>query len=304
MEQSSRIADLVDKLQAWLDALVVALPNAAAALLILLVALLIARGVRKALTRLLGRFSSHEQVNRLFATLGYVAVVGTGIFIALGVLGLSKTVTTLLAGVGILGLALGFAFQDIAENFIAGVMMAFRRPIQFGDLIETNGHFGTVEDVNLRTTVLRTLDGKHVIVPNSEVIQNVVVNLSRTPDLRVDIACGVAYGDDLETAERIALEALQDVPGRDTTRDVELYYDSFGDSSINFTARFWIQYSRHIDFLSARSEAIKRLKKSFDEGGITIPFPIRTLDFGVAGGVGLDEVIGSVPAQLGNQEVE
>ncbi|MEX0599113.1 MAG: mechanosensitive ion channel family protein [Rhodothermales bacterium] len=77
---------------------------------------------------------------------------------------------------------------------------------------------------------------------------------------------------------------------RDTSTDVELYYDGFGDSSINFVVRFWIDYRNHSDYLGARSDAIKRIKKAFDENGITIPFPIRTLDFGVVGGVNLDEV--------------
>lgn len=281
----------MEKFQDWLATFAAALPNIAVAVLIVLLSVLAAKVLRRTVMQLLERISSHRQVNSLFATLTYVAVIGAGLFIALGVLGLSKTVTTLLAGVGILGLALAFAFQDIAENFIAGVMMAFRRPIEIGDLIETNDVLGTVEDINLRTTIVQTPDGKHVIIPNSDVVQNPIVNFSRSAELRVDLACGVAYGDDLEQAERIAVQALVDVPQRDRQRDVELHYESFGDSSINFVVRFWIDYRSHAAYLSARSEAIKRLKRDFDAHGITIPFPIQTLDFGVVGGVNLDEVL-------------
>lgn len=291
MDGQSNLAELADKLSGWLDALVVALPNIAAALLIFIVSLVAARILRRAVSRLLQRTSTNTQVTRLAAATVWIAVIGVGLFIALGVLGLSKTVTTLLAGVGILGLALGFAFQDIAENFIAGVMMAFRRPLQIGDIVATNDFMGTVEDVNLRTTVLLTPDGKHAIIPNSSVFQNPIVNFSRSAELRVDLACGVAYGDDLEEAERLAVQAVEAVSSRDRRRDVELFYESFGDSSINFVVRFWIEYRGQKDFFAARSEAIKRLKRTFDENGITIPFPIRTLDFGVVGGVNLDEVL-------------
>ncbi len=304
MNESSNLSELAAKLQGWVDALIVALPNIAAAVLIVLLSILLAKGLRRTVSHLLDRVSSHKQVNSLFSTLTYAAVVGAGLFVALGVLGLSKTVTTLLAGIGILGLALGFAFQDIAENFISGVIMAFRRPIQIGDLIQTNDFFGIVEEVNLRTTVLRTSDGKHVIVPNSDVIQNPLVNYTRTGELRVDLACGVAYGDDLEQAERLAVEAVEPVAGRDARRDVELFYESFGDSSIHFVIRFWIEYRTYADFLTARSEAIKRIKNAFDEHGITIPFPIRTLDFGVVGGVNLDEALGNKNANRDKERTD
>lgn len=239
----------------------------------------------------LDRVSDYRQVNNLVATLTYVAVMITGVFIALGVVNLDRTVATLLAGIGIVGLALGFAFQDIAANFIAGVMMAFRRPLLVGDVVETNDFIGVVHEVNVRTTIVRTFQGKHVLIPNKEVYGESLVNYSRSPDLRVDLECGIAYGDDLSEAEQIAMEALSSLEMRDKTRDVELLWESFGDSSINFVIRFWITYHVQTDFLHARSEAIKRLKTAFDENGITIPFPIRTLDFGVVGGEKLNEVL-------------
>ena len=172
-----------------------------------------------------------------------------------------------------------------------GVLMAFRRPLQEGDIVETNDFSGVVQDVNLRTTVVRTFDGKDVLIPNKSVFQNPLVNYSRTPDLRVDLSCGVAYGDDLEKAERVAVAAVEGVMARDPARPVELFYEAFGDSSINFTVRFWIAYRRQTDYLGARSEAVKRIKRAFDENGITIPFPIRTLDFGILGGEKLSEVL-------------
>lgn len=291
MDIDGALRGLGEKLFGWIESLIIMLPNFVAAVALVLVAALVARWARRIVYHTLERVSTYRQVNNLMATTMYVAVLTTGIFVALGIVNLDRTVATLLAGIGIVGLALGFAFQDIAENFIAGVMMAFRRPLQVGDIVETNDFFGIVHEVNLRTTIMRTLQGKHVLIPNKEVYANSLVNYSRSPDLRIDLECGVAYGDDLEQAERIARDALSGLEMRDKARDVDVFWESFGDSSINFVVQFWITYRVQSDFLRARSEAIKRLKTAFDENGITIPFPIRTLDFGVVGGEKLSEVL-------------
>jgi small conductance mechanosensitive channel len=145
-----------------------------------------------------------------------------------------------------------------------------------------------VHDVNLRTTIVRTFQGQHVIIPNKDIFQNPLVNYSKTTSRRVDLRCGVAYGDDLQEAERVAVDAITKAGD---VEDVELFYEEFGDSSINFVLRFWIHFEKQTDFLGARSRAIKQLKGAFDEHGITIPFPIRTLDFGVVGGEKLSEVL-------------
>jgi small conductance mechanosensitive channel len=130
-----------------------------------------------------------------------------------------------------------------------------------------------------------------VIIPNKDIFQNPLVNYSRNPVKRVDLACGVAYGDDLDKVERVAISAVEGLEQRKTDRDIGFFYEEFGGSSINFVVNFWIDYSAHGQFLSARSTAIKKLKRAFDENGITIPFPIRTLDFGVVGGEKLSDVL-------------
>jgi len=290
MDFGAVFSDLVDKLQGWLAALILLLPNFVAAVLIVTVAVLVARVARRAVYGLLRRTSSFTTVNQLLSTIAYAAVLGAGVFAALGVLQLSTVVVSLLAGVGIVGLALGFAFQDLASNFIAGVLLSIRRPFVEGNLIEKGDFMGVVTEINLRSTKLRTLQGQTVIIPNAEVFTNPVVNYS-TGERRVDLRCGVAYGDDLEQARDVALAAVRRVEGVREDRPVDFYFEEFGDSSIDFVLRFWIAFERQPDFLRARSEAIIALKRAFDEAGVTIPFPIRTLDFGVVGGERLDEVL-------------
>lgn len=290
---------ILDTLQGWWKTAIEMLPNLAVAVVVLIVFWILARLVRSTLRRGLKSTPVQPPVRRLLVrTVGF-GILATGLFVALGVLGLSKTVTTLLAGVGILGLALGFAFQDIAANFMSGIMMTFRRPFELGERIESHGYEGSVEEISLRSTVIRTPTGQMVRIPNKEVYSNPLVNYSETGVRRVDLGCGVSYGDDLEKVRKVALEALEGISHRVEDRGADFFYTEFGGSSIDFVVRFWVEYARHGQYLQARSEAIGNLKAAFDREGIVIPFPIRTLDFGVAGGKGLGEELEPVVASLG-----
>lgn len=287
----SPVQTLTEKLTGWLQGAIALLPNLVVAILIIIVFWLLARVARGIVRNLIARVSSNRQIAGLLATLSYVAVIAIGIFVALGVLELDSTVNRLLAGVGIIGLALGFAFQDLAANFMAGVIMSFQRPFKLDDIVETNGHMGVVEDLSLRSTFIRTFQNQVVMVPNKDIFGNPLVNYSTKGKRRVDLSCGVAYGDDLAKAKEIAVSAIEGLELRDESRNVEFFYNEFGGSSINFALRFWIDFDKQTDFLQAQSEGIMALKRAFDDGGITIPFPIRTLDFGVVGGEPLREAL-------------
>lgn len=272
---------ILDKVTGWVEGFIELLPNLAVAIVVVLVFVLLAKVLRNVVRRLLEQISDNTQVRELLATVVYVAIIAAGVFVALGLLNLDKTVSSLLAGVGILGLALGFAFQDIAANFVSGVLLAFRRPFSEGDLAEVNGLFGRIQHVTLRSTIVRDLDGQIVYVPNKDVFANPIRNFSTLGERRVAIAVGVSYDDDLETAKRAALEAVKSLSMCKEDRPVELYYNEFGGSSINFTVRFWIDFKHtQPDYLEAQSQAIIAIKKAFDENDVSIPFPIRTLDLG------------------------
>lgn len=296
MDLEQAVRDALAKVTGWVEALVESLPEIVSAILILLVFSFLARSARSVVRRLMDRVTDHGPVKSLVATGAYVGLWALGLFLALGVLQLDQAVTSLLAGVGILGLALGFAFQDIAQNFIAGVLMAIRRPFTDGDLIETNGHFGRVEDIDLRGTQIRTLQGQLVRIPNGKVYGEALVNYSAARGRRMDLACGVTYGDDLERARDVALSAMEDVVGRDRTREPELFYEGFGGSSIDFMLRLWLEDTEQMTFLRARSDAVIRLKKAFDANEVGIPFPIVTLDFSDSGTRLLDEPLRALRA--------
>jgi small conductance mechanosensitive channel len=282
---------LARKLTGWGRAFILALPNFLLAVLIVVVSWVLARGARNVVRRLLRRVSHSEQVTYLLCQMAYIAVLVAGTFAALGILGLQKTVASLLAGAGIIGLALGFAFQEIAANLMAGIYLSVRRPFRPGHLIKSRDYFGTVVEVNLRWTQLLTQQGQLVLIPNKQVFENPIMNYTIQGTRRVDITLGVSYGDDLEKVRKVAMEAVASVPGRLLEREVELFYEELADSAVNFIVRFWIPFKTQRDYLAARSEAILRIKRAFDANGITIPFPTHTLDFAVKGGETLDEVL-------------
>ncbi|WP_246043167.1 mechanosensitive ion channel family protein [Fodinibius saliphilus] len=283
---------LIDKLQGWLNATIEMLPNLVLAVIILVAFVILGKLIRKMVNRLLHKATDNKTIIDLLETIAGVIIVGIGVFIALGVLQLQGTVTSLLAGAGIVGLAIGFAFQDIAANFISGVLLSFRHPFGKGDIIESNDYYGTVQKINLRNTLIKTPQGQLVYVPNKVVYENPFINYTASYERRIDLSCGVSYGDDLEKAKKLAIEAVESLDNYDNSREVELYYEEFGGSSINFSIRFWVDFRQNSDFLSARSDAIMAITKKFDEHDIMIPFPIRTLDFGIRGGEKLNTVLG------------
>ena len=165
MRSGEALQKVLDKLSNWLEQLILLLPNLVVATLVVVAFWFLARLIQNLIVQLLRRVSSVEEMNRLVATVLSFAIFAAGVFIALGIVGLDKTVTSLLAGAGIVALAIGLAFQNIATNFIAGIFLSTRRPFQLHHLIETNNVLGTVQSISLRSTELRTPQGQVVLDP-------------------------------------------------------------------------------------------------------------------------------------------
>ncbi|QNF32717.1 mechanosensitive ion channel [Adhaeribacter swui] len=288
-ELEEALSLLIKKLEIWMKQLVLMLPNLIIALVLLVITFYVARQMRRFSEKLLTRVSHSAALNNLFATMVQTGALLLGIFFVLTILKLDKTVTTMLAGVGIIGLALGLAFQDIATNFISGVIIAVRKPFTVGDVIETNEYFGTIERINMRTIDLRRVTGELVKVPNRKVFESVMVNFTYYGIRRIDIKMRVSYAEDLERVQALVKACVTGIKGMIENREVEVVYEEFGDSSVNFLVRFWIQYKRQTDYVHARSAAIIKIKKAFDDNHIQIPFPIRTLDFAGKAGETLNQ---------------
>jgi len=170
-------------------------------------------------------------------------------------------------------------------------MMAVRKPFEVGDVISTNDIFGTVKKIDLRATTIHTPQAQTVIIPNKKVFQMPITNYSYLQKRRIDLSVGVSYGEDLSKVKDITIQAIESLDFLRSDTEVELFYEEFGDSSINFVVRYWIDFSSQVEYRSAVSEGIMAIKSSYDKQGITIPFPIRTLDFGIKGGEKLSDVM-------------
>lgn len=284
---------ITGKLQSWLDTFISALPNILVAILIIIGFVFLAKILKKYSNKYLQKIHIRPTITRFLSKLIYLGVIILGIMLALSAMELSKTVSSILAGLGIVGLALGFAFQDTAANFMSGIFITFNQPYRIGDIIESkDGYEGVVIDINLRVTKIRTFNGPIVQVPNRLLFQEAFTNFTQYKKRRLQIPCGVSYGEDLERVQQIAIESVQDIPSRLKDEEVTLFWTEFGDSSINFTLNIWVKFdTKELNYVSARNEAIIALKKAFDANDIMIPFPIRTLDFGIKGGVPLHEEV-------------
>lgn len=200
-------------------------------------------------------------------------VLGLGLIVALAQLGFD--VTGLLAGLGVAGLALGFAAKDTLANFIAGVTILWDRPFRVGDRVEIDEEFGQVKQITLRSTRIHTPQNRVVIIPNQNVVNNKIVNHTKQASLRLDVTFGIAYKEDIDAAREVVLALVE---GDDRIRQrpgPEVVVKEMADSAVNMQLRVWLENPHEevpLDY-----ELIEAIKKALDEAGISIPFPHLSL---------------------------
>ena len=185
-------------------------------------------------------------------------------------------VTAFLAGLGILGFTVGFALQDVMKNFAAGVILLIQQPFHIDEVIGVSGFDGTVLEIDLRSTEMRALDGRIVILPNADILASPIINYTRANRRRIELPVGVGYDTDIEVARNVVLEAIQDVPGYISEPAPLVGFSNFGDSALELNTFFWIDTSK-TNPIAAKDSAFSLIKNALDKQGIDIPFPIRTV---------------------------
>lgn len=274
------ISNLWNKLDGWLDEIILKVPNFAVAVLVMIVFYFIAKGLKKLSYKWLFRKIADESVKQMMSKIIKAIVILIGFFIALGVMQLDKLLTSVLAGAGVVGLAIGLALQGTLSNTFSGLMLSFLPKVRIGDFIDAQGKSGYVDEINLRNVTIRQTDNEYVVIPNSVFIENPFTNYSWSHRSRIDVSCGVGYESDLQKVEDLVVKIMSENFEQQENEDIEFYFTEFGDSSINFVTRFWVESTKPKPKLEAQHKAIKLIKKNFNDAGINIPFPIRTLDFG------------------------
>ncbi|MFI2744182.1 mechanosensitive ion channel family protein [Zhouia sp. PK063] len=272
--------NMLTKLGDWFNTVIVYLPNFIIAIVVFILSFVIARYSNRLMLRLLGKSHMQSSIKRVLAKLTSIAVVLIGLFLAIAILNLNGLLKTVLTGAGVAGLAVALALQGTLANSFSGILLSFVDYIKIGDWIESNNYKGVIVDIDLRMTTIKEPDNNYVYIPNKMVVENPFKNWSTTTESKVVLSCGVAYESDLEFVKELTLktvkEKLTSIIKKD---DIIFYFTEFGDSSINFEVRFWINSQNKIDMLNAKGEAIIALKKAFDANNINIPFPIRTINF-------------------------
>ncbi|SFU53555.1 small conductance mechanosensitive channel [Pustulibacterium marinum] len=271
---------MVTKLGDWFDAIVVNLPNFILAILVFVAAFLLSGYISKFTLRLLHKTKMQRSIKIMISKIVSVMVILIGMILALGIMNLSKVLTTILAGAGVAGLAVGLALQGTLSNTFSGIMLSVVDNIKIGDWVETNGYTGEVLDIDLRNTTIRQVDNKLVYVPNRLVVENSLKNYSTNSQARVILTCGVGYESNLEMVREVTIKVAKEL-SKDSGREneVQFFYTEFGDSSINYELRFWVNAAKLINIREAKGEAIMKIKKAYDQHNINIPFPIRTINF-------------------------
>ena len=250
------------------------LPRLITALVIFVVAIVLGGLVKRAIKRALVPRIRSQEIIELLGRLARWTVIILGTLTALDQVNFD--VTSFVAGLGIAGFTIGFALQDIARNFVAGIILLIRQPFEIGDAVEVAGLSGTVMEITTRDTVLKSLDGEAVIIPNGDVFTNPITNFSTLPMRRRTVMIGLGYGEDVDRAVRVFQDAIQGVNGVLSDPQPTVLVDGLGDSALTLAARFWVNQTSH-GLFEVQSEVVQAIKETAEEYKIDLPYPTQTL---------------------------
>jgi len=271
---------------AMLDGFVQSIPVIVVAIIVLLLTGLVAGFAAKIADRITGKTEIRLSLRNLVETLVKLAIWLLGIMLAAIIVFPDLTPGSLFAGLGIGAVAIGFAFQDIFENFLAGVLIMLREKMQIGDVIECEGITGKVEHITLRETHIRALSGELTVVPNSILFKNPVEILTDQDQRRFDVVIGVSYDSNLDQAAEVIRTAVESVDGINMDKGIDVFAQEFNSSSVDFKVRWWAG-STNRDGHESRDKVVRAIKSGLENAGIEIPFPHLTHTF--QGAVPLDK---------------
>ncbi len=250
------------------------LPRLALSIFLFLIFMFLARQIRRWLVPRLTRNSDDTLLTGFLGDIGYWIMLILGLSVALGTIGLDGAVTNILAGAGLSAFILGFALKDIGENFLAGILLAFKRPFNIGDLVETQGVHGRIVDLSLRETIIKTLDGKHVYVPNGGILKNPLYNYSVDNYLRLEFSVDLDNREDYKRSIPLIKKALYDTTGvlQDSDRVPTVSIAETKSNTLRMKICFWIKsYETETQAPAIKTEAIQNVLTMLQENGFSQP---------------------------------
>jgi len=267
------------------EGLIAALPALVAGLIVAGAIAAVARPVQRVVENAATRSGIAGGAGMVLGRLARWGTVLAAVLVGMMIILPSFTPAQLISSLGIGSVAVGFAFRDVLQNFLAGLLILAREPFSIGDQIVVDGHEGTVEDIEVRATLLRTYDGRRIVIPNADVFTNAVIVNTAYPARRGEIAVGVSYSADLRQAKAVIVAALAEVDGVLADPAPDVLVTGFGDSSVDLLVRWWSPAQRG-DVVAAGDEAAMAVKDALDGAGVEIPFPMRVVELKDANNVG------------------
>ncbi|GFE71107.1 mechanosensitive ion channel family protein [Chroococcus sp. FPU101] len=276
---SAEISIILDKMQKMVNDFLILLPNLVLSLIVFTIFFFAARSIKRVVKNLT---RNHRQARNLGLVLGRLAQGTTillGLFIALSIVIPSLKAGDLIQLLGISGVAIGFAFRDILQNFLAGILILLTEPFQIDDQIIFKDFEGTVEQIQTRATSIRTYDGRRIVVPNSELFTNSIIVNTAFAHRRLEYDVGIGYGDDINTARQLILEAIRETDGVLEDPAPDAIVVDLAESSVNIRARWWVQPPRRADVLKFQDQVLTNIKNKLTSNGIDLPFPTQQILF-------------------------
>lgn len=255
-----------------------ALPSIGISCTVLLIFFFISKYVASLSLRVTRKKIPSLMLRRLISNLTAAPVMLIGIYLVLRITGLGEVAATVVGGTGLIGLVLGFAFRDIVENFLASILISIQRPFRLGETIQVLNFTGVVQAVTTRGTVLMTLEGNHVQIPNSTIYKEAIVNLSANPNIRQDFLVGIGYDAAIFDAQNIALQVLVDHPAVLASPEPWVLAEALSASTVNLRIYFWVNNSSH-NPLKVKSAVIRNVKFAFLANNISMPDDAREVIF-------------------------
>ncbi len=267
------------KIQGMVNGAIALLPNIGLALIVFFIFVLVGSWIKRLVKRLTRNRRQARNLGMVLGRLAQGLTILLGLFIALSIVIPTFKAGDLVQLLGISGVAIGFAFRDILQNFLAGILILLTEPFQIEDQIVFKDFEGTVENIETRATTIRTYDGRRIVIPNAELFTNSVTVNTAFDNRRLQYDVGIGYGDDIDRAKQLILEAIASVDGVLSNPAPDVLVMELASSSVNLRARWWIQPPRRADALDKQDQVLTAIKNKLTANGIDLPFPTQQILF-------------------------
>lgn len=272
------LSPVKDELHALAARIIQRLPLLVMGFIVLLLFIFLAKPLASLFMRPIGLLAKSELIRVVISRVITIFLMLVGFYFFLRIAGLTQFAVAVISGTGVIGLILGFAFRDIAENFISSLLISAQRPFALGDVIEVEGHKGVVRKVTARGTTLIDFDGNHIQIPNSTIYKNILQNFTANPNTRGSFIVGIGYDVEIAQAKQLALRILEEHPGVVDDPAPQVLVDALASSTVNLKLYFWVDTAQY-SVSKVSSVLMSRIMRAFSKGGISMPDDAREIVF-------------------------